>query len=64
MPILHAMFQHLRFQNFERLLKAPFIIYKDFESILKPVTYNNGDDPNTKKIKITLFTVMTTNYMY
>ena len=41
---------HVRFQNFRRLLKAPFIImYADFEGILKPVTDNKNDGPNTKK---------------
>ena len=42
----------------KRLLKASFIIYADFERILKPVTDNINDDPNNK---IILFAVMGTN---
>ena len=38
---------HVRFQNFRRLLKS--LLYADFEGILKPVTDNKNDGPNTKK---------------
>ena len=31
------------------MLKAPSIIYADFESILKPATDNKNDGPNAKK---------------
>ena len=41
---------HVRFQNFKRLLKVPFIMYADFEIILKPITDNKNDGLNTKKI--------------
>ena len=33
---------------FQNILKAPFMINDDFESILKPVTDNNDDNSNTK----------------
>ena len=32
-----------------KFLKAPFIIYADFENISKPSPDNNGDGPNTEK---------------
>ena len=37
------------FHNFKRLLKASFIIYADFESILKPATANKKDGSSSKK---------------
>ena len=37
--------EYIKFKNFERLIKSPFIIYADFESILVPE--NNGkQNPN------------------
>ena len=46
---LHYMKKIHTFQNFKRLLKAPFIIYDDFASILKPATANKKDGPNSKR---------------
>ena len=37
---------HIRFQNFKRLLKVPFIMYANFEII----TDNKNDGLNTKKV--------------
>ena len=37
---------YVNFQNF-KTLKAPFIIYGDFECILKPSVDNNDNGPNT-----------------
>ena len=39
----------VRFRNFRRLLKTPFIIYVDFEGVLQSSTSDNDDGPNTKK---------------
>ena len=36
-------------RTLEDYLKQPFIIYVDLETILKPVTGNNDDGPNTKR---------------
>ncbi|XP_074037614.1 uncharacterized protein [Leptinotarsa decemlineata] len=33
----------LKFENFERQLKVPFVVYADFESILKPIHTNEPD---------------------
>ena len=38
-----------------------FINYAKFKRILKPTIDNKNDGPNTKKIKIMLFSVMITN---
>ena len=40
---------HINFENFKRLLQASFIVYVDFESILKSATYNKKDGLNKKK---------------
>ena len=49
---------YFRFQNFKRLLKAPFTIYDDFESILKSAIANQQDGPSCKIYQDKLFTVM------
>ena len=51
---------YINFQNFERLKKAPFIIYCDFESVLIPPTTSILAQI-LKNIKIVLFAVMATN---
>ena len=58
---LHKEFICNSFYNFERLLKAPVVIYADFGSILKLATDNKIDGPNTKNMKIILFAVMAGN---
>ena len=37
--------EYIKFKNFERLIKSPFIIYADFESILVPEN-NEKQNPN------------------
>ena len=39
---------YFKFKKFKRLLKALFIIYADFESLLKPAADDKKDVPNTK----------------
>ena len=38
--------EYVKFQNFKRLTKAPFIIYASFECILIPLTGNIDFGPN------------------
>ena len=40
--------KYVNFQNFERLTKASFIIYGDFECVLIPSTDNIDIGPNAK----------------
>lgn len=40
---------YIWFQNFERLLKAAFVIFADFKTISNPVIENNNDGPNNNK---------------
>ena len=43
--------KYVRFKNFERKIKSPFIIYADFESILVP-------EDNGKQIPAESYTIM------
>ena len=43
--------QYVRFKNYERKIKSPFIIYADFESILVPET-NLKQNPNKSYMNI------------
>ena len=45
----------------KRKLKVSFIIYGNFEYILKPLIDNNVNGPSNENIKILLFVVMFTN---
>ena len=45
----------VNFQNFKRLVKSLFIIYIDFECILKLSIDNSNDGPSTTKAKSTFF---------
>ena len=37
--------EYVKFKNFERKMKSPFMIYANFESILVPI-YNGKQNPN------------------
>ena len=50
--------EYVKFKNFERKIKSPFMIYADFESIL--VAEDNGQQ-NPNNIKNMLLVVMVTN---
>ena len=43
--------QYVRFKNYERKIKSPFIIYADFESILVP-EINLKQNPNKSYMNI------------
>ena len=51
----------VNFQNFKRLIKAPFIIYGDFECVLILSTDNIDFVQTLKNTKIILFVVTATN---
>ena len=55
--------EYVRFTNYERKIKSPFMIYADFESILVPED-NGNQNPNetdTNKYQKNLVAVMATN---
>lgn len=41
----------LKFVNFEKQLTVPFVIYADFESILKPIHHTQPNDDNSFTVK-------------
>ena len=45
--------EYVKFKNYERKIKSPFIIYEDFESILKPENNEkqNSNESYTNKYK-------------
>ena len=48
--------EYVKFKNFERKIKSPFMIYPDFESILVP-----GNESYTNKYQNMLLVVMVIN---
>ena len=58
--------EYVKFKNFERKIKSPFMIYADFESILVHEDngkQNNPDESYTNKYQNMLFVVMVINYV-
>ena len=55
--------EYVKFKNFERKIKWPFMIFADFESILIPEDSEkqNPDEPYSNKYKNMLFVVMVIN---
>ena len=53
----------LKFENFERKIKSPFVINADFESILVPENNEkqNPKESDTSKYQNTVFEVMIIN---
>ena len=49
--------EYVDFQNFQRSIKASFIIFGNFECTLIPSTDNINFVPSTRNIKIILFVV-------
>ncbi|KAJ8976357.1 hypothetical protein NQ317_011597 [Molorchus minor] len=42
----------LKFINFERQIPVPFVIYADFESLLKPISHNEPCDSKSFTVKV------------
>ena len=55
--------EHIRFKNYERKIKSPFMIYADFESILIPEDNGkqNPEESYTNKYQKMLLLVMAIN---
>ena len=55
--------EYVRFKNYERKIKPPFMIYRDFESILGPEDNGkqNPDESYTNKYQNMLLAVMAIN---
>ena len=43
--------EQIRFGNYERKIKSPFVIYADFESVLEPEDNGNQSEFYTHKYK-------------
>ena len=41
--------EYVKFKNYERKVKSPFMIYVDFESILEAEEKQNSDESYTNK---------------
>ena len=50
---VHKKGEHVRFKNYERKIKSPFMIHSNFKSILEPADNRkqNTDGSYTKNIK-------------
>ena len=56
--------EYVKFKNFERKIKSPFMIYEDFESILVPEDngkQNSNETYTNKYPKTCCFVVMVIN---
>ena len=51
----------INLRNLKRLIKAPFIIYGDFECVITHSNDNTDFGPNTKKYQNHIFAAMATN---
>ena len=60
---VHKKGEHVRFKNYERKIKSPFMIHSNFESILEPEDNRkqNTDESYTKNIKNMLLAVIAIN---
>ena len=60
---VHKKGEHVRFKNYERKIKSPFMIHSNFESILEPEDNRkqNTDESYTKNVKNMLLAVIAIN---
>ena len=60
---VHKKSEHVRFKNYERKIKSPFMIHSNFKSILEPADNRkqNTDGSYTKNIKNMLLAFMAIN---
>eukprot|EP01044_Picomonas_judraskeda_P000208 COSAG03_NODE_8_length_24035_cov_36.331885_22_plen_71_part_00 len=53
----------LQFKNYDRMFKAPYVIYADFEALTAPVT-KAEKDPSKSYTRISLSTTTTSVFRY